>query len=368
MAKIFPIIKKVVAGVVAAINFMPAPNQVGVKLSNLLTARTVVRLGARLTDRLVGTMLVRPATLLKVILEAKAGVKPALLLRSILTSRERVFPALTFDARRMSLTSRLRLASPLTAVMEVVTHYRPALKLTTAGTLNLLTLSPALGLRSMLISREDQHLAPLLTMRGSGTVKGVVEPAPDLETVLSGRSSASLPATNVVQVVYVLAGDYGSNAVGEDAINSRTDWANDANAVGKRNGTVAQIVSNALGARSGRLKLFYADFPDKADLVITGVFLDFYVSQAGTVLNNGNMILKWSRDVNLVTLQTIVGDIEAKTTPLTFDITAATTWDWTKLNFMQAYVEVAFPAAVTTITGQLDAVQLRVTAEKVDSL
>lgn len=185
----------------------------------------------------------------------------------------------------------------------------------------------------------------------------------------SGTPSKPLPVNGakIAQIKYDLTHRSGSNAVTQSAIGGRSDWTNIANAQAKHDGSVAQIVSNTLGARGGRLDCAYADFVNKTVLAITSVKLNFYISQSGTLLNNGSMLLRYWNGSSIVTLETITGDVSNLTTPRTFDVSAAIN-TWALLNSLIAYVEVSYPLAVTQITGQCDAVEVEVVAALTDTL
>lgn len=185
----------------------------------------------------------------------------------------------------------------------------------------------------------------------------------------SGTPAKAQPANGakIARIKYDLTHRSGSNSVTQTAVGGRSDWANITNAQGKHDGSVAQIVSNTLAARGGRLDCGYADFVNKTPLTITSVKLNFYVSQSGTLLNNGSMRLQYWNGSSIVTLETITGDVSSLTTPRTFDLTSVIN-TWALLNSLIAYVEVSYGAALTQITGQCDAVELEVIATATDTL
>lgn len=172
------------------------------------------------------------------------------------------------------------------------------------------------------------------------------------------------PAVKLQQVRLTLdAVPYGANAVAETAVSGRTDWTNDANALGKPDGAVASITGNVLAVRGGRLDLSYADFlANKGNMTITQVLLRFYIEVTGTTLNNGEVGLQWSKDGTINTLETITGNVNNLITPREFDITASIT-GWADIDALRSHVRVLC-AIVETYTANLDAVELVITAEQ----
>ena len=174
-------------------------------------------------------------------------------------------------------------------------------------------------------------------------------------------------AAEIVQITYDLVHTSGANSVTETAIGGRTDWTNDTNATGVRNGTNASIAGNAAGVRGGQLEFGFADLVNKAELAITSVTLKFYVRQAGTVLNNGDLKLKWRKDAGaFVVLETVTGDINDLAAGRSFDISASIT-GWSDLDALQAAV--SFEAALGELqTADCDAVEVVIVATVTDAL
>lgn len=150
---------------------------------------------------------------------------------------------------------------------------------------------------------------------------------------------------------------FGSNSVTQTAVGGRSDWAAIANASGANNGTNATIAGNALEARGGRLNLAYADIPDFTTFGFTVVsaHLDFYTSQAGTTLGNGNLQHQYSVGGAITTLATFTGNVTNN--PATYDITSAITSQAT-LDALTAYVPVSY-AIANLSSSTCDAVVLR---------
>lgn len=177
-----------------------------------------------------------------------------------------------------------------------------------------------------------------------------------------------LAGLKMTQVSYTLNGLYGANAVVEEATVGNA-WQSDPNAAGKHNGSSATLAGDVLNAQAGRLVLSYADFPNKSLLTITAVKLEFYVRSSGTVLDSGDLRLQWRRSGldPWTTLETISGNVDALTTPRIFDVTAGVS-GWTDLDNIQTAVFAHADAAENLIQYQADAVELRISAGRTDTL
>lgn len=105
---------------------------------------------------------------------------------------------------------------------------------------------------------------------------------------------------DILQATYSVSGAYPANAVTETNRGGRTDWTNDSNATGAVNGTTATIAGSAAGARGGQLEFDFPNFPNKDSLTISSVAVDFYVSQSGTIANNGLLHLRTSVGLSLI--------------------------------------------------------------------
>ena len=216
----------------------------------------------------------------------------------------------------------------------------------------------------------------------SGTTQESVKTASRTSPVATGSNDTTLhkPAGDVLRVTYDLVHRSGANAVAQTAVNGRSDWTNPANAQGDWNNVLAAFAGNALGARSGRLDLDYADFPDKADLTITAARLFFYGRVFGTLGNNATVILQWTRGGATLPLQTITGNLDflagaGGSNGLEFDILgtplggplAAGIESWDHLNSLRTFITA--DAALGEIWGaEIDAVALRVVATRTDLL
>jgi hypothetical protein len=208
----------------------------------------------------------------------------------------------------------------------------------------------------------------LSTVNSGVAAKPVPRAGVRLSTRNTGSNSKPQPrsAAKLTRIQYDLTHISGASA----AANAGADnWTNINNATGTENTTNATC-AGALAARTFIAELTYADFPNKAPLTISSVILRFYVEQAGTVLNNGDMRLLYNLGAGFVTSETITGDVSNLTAgnSRNFDITAAIGGDWTKLNALQTRVEVRTDAAETLINAALDAVEVRVVAALTQAL
>jgi hypothetical protein len=226
-----------------------------------------------------------------------------------------------------------------------------------------------------------QRIGLLLTGHAEAAARADQRPAPRI----TNRSAAlwkppQTPALAVTQIRDTLEHRRGGNAVAETAVAGRTDWTGDANAVsgtsGRRDGVLASIAGNALEARGGRLDLSYPDHPDRTGFTISSVRLHFYVKQASTVLNNGDLRLAYGLDTDppdSTLLETITGDVDALTVPRTFDITAAvqasgsSAVQWAVLQGLRTSVRFE-SAAAEVQTADVDAVEVEIDAALVITL
>ena len=186
---------------------------------------------------------------------------------------------------------------------------------------------------------------------------------PVRRVLLGGGGSAPVNLA-LERIGFDLVGRYGANAVAETAVAGRTDWTNDANATGVRNGSSAGFAGDALGARGGQLELDYADPVGKDSLVISSARLLFYVQVAGTLLDNADVQLRYAIGGGaFVTAATITGDVNALTVPRVVDLTALAT-SWPLVASVRAAVR-ADAGLGETWTAALDAVELEVIASRV---
>lgn len=226
--------------------------------------------------------------------------------------------------------------------------------------------------------RIDQKPATLITTSASGSAALIdVKPAQAVSLVTSGSNDKpqSLPAGKITRVQYNLTRLVGGNAVALTTTNTQ-GWASEANAIsgtnGLNDGSSAVFTGNALATRNGTITLNYPDSATKLDLVISSVILRFYMSTAGTVLNNADVQLKYNIGAGLVALETITGDVASLTTPRSFDITSAVIAGgvqatiWGRIDALLAQVT-CDAALAETWTCNLDAIVVEIIAARTDN-
>lgn len=211
--------------------------------------------------------------------------------------------------------------------------------------------------RQILRAREAAGI--VLTHLVSGTVRPLQVAGIALTSRLDagGAGTRNVPGMKIRRIQFDLTHRRGANA----QAGTGDAWTNPGNAIdgtdGKHNGTVATRAGQVLSATDGTLTLDYPNFANKSTMTITSVKLHFYVQQAGTVLNNGGLILRDGATV----LETITGDVNSLTTPRTFDVTAAHT-TWASLDSLQSVVRANLGIGTNLVTCSVDAVELEVVA------
>jgi hypothetical protein len=146
-------------------------------------------------------------------------------------------------------------------------------------------------------------------------------------------------------------------------VGGRTDWVNISRALGRRDGSSSTIAGSAAGARGGELSLTPLGSIFDQSFAIDSVHLHFYAAQAGTLLADGSLTLRYRIGVGAaVTLATFSGDVDGLTSPFVYDITSAI-GSWQDLTNLSA--RAVFSAALgQTYTASLDAVHFVVSASK----
>lgn len=239
---------------------------------------------------------------------------------------------------------------------------------------------PAPALSVVLRSTPGQAVAGLLnsvlrvaaaTTSGSsvvtsatGTAKPANNVAPALSSALATQgSTVSIPAADVVQVVYSLVHTIGSNAAVSTQVTGAA-WTNTTNAQGLPNGTLSSHPGNALSAQDATLTFNFPDFVGKSELTITQVLVRFHYSQTTTVAANGNLQLKHGAAGTV--LATDTGDADFIAAGRQFDLTASYP-TFASLDAFQAAVR--HESAMTELhVGNVDAVVLEVRATRTDIL
>lgn len=167
-------------------------------------------------------------------------------------------------------------------------------------------------------------------------------------------------AVEVVQIKYDLTRRIGANVSTEYAVLGRTDFDATTNTTGLHDGAQNLVTANALGARSGGLRLEYESPVDKTELTIVQVKLHFY-TRLGSTAGAKTMRHQWRKASSgaWTTLATRTAVVDYFTTPDTFDITASIS-SWADIDAIEASVEAEMALGVGSI--QCDAVELEVIA------
>lgn len=166
--------------------------------------------------------------------------------------------------------------------------------------------------------------------------------------------------TALLQIDYDWSRTIPAASVAQVAAGGRSDWANPGNAAGPPNAVNATIAGNALAARGGRLNMTMQTVNGKDVLTLTAATLTFHITQAGTVLDNGDVQVGYRDQSNVDrVLATFAGDV---TTPQTFDIFGMPDVDVpSDLGLIRPYVTFV-SAALETQTATCDAVTVAATA------
>jgi hypothetical protein len=159
--------------------------------------------------------------------------------------------------------------------------------------------------------------------------------------------------------------------VTEEANNGLTDWTNDANATGSRDGAVASLTGSVIAARSGRLVVSYDDFVGKTNLIITAARLTFYLRITGAVDGTADMTIGYRRGAETTNrdVAAFISNVDHLANGVEFDVLDTTLGgsrtngvrNWSDLDGLRAYCR-ALCQIGETHTHELDAVELRVTA------
>lgn len=160
-----------------------------------------------------------------------------------------------------------------------------------------------------------------------------------LTGLVSGTSTVDVDTGTVTRNY-----SFGSDDVFQTNVSGREDWQNIANAEGNNNGSNATLTGNALEARGGRLNMDYENLADYTTFGFTVVsaHLDFYTTQSGTTLGNGDLGHRYNTGGAFTTLDTFTGNVTNN--PVSYDITSAIT-SQLALNNLRAYVQTSYGIA-----------------------
>lgn len=187
-----------------------------------------------------------------------------------------------------------------------------------------------------------------------------------------GNAAPSRPqptgAARIQRISYSLAHRSGVEAITQEAVAGRSDWASTANATGRADGVTATLASNALGARSGRLVASLVDLTGKTALTITSVRLRVHASLTVVALATGSLTVTYRASTGGadVVLDTRTATFDALATGIEYDLTAIVGGSWATLNALEATVAVSLGASLGS-SAALDAIELLVDASAVQT-
>jgi len=202
----------------------------------------------------------------------------------------------------------------------------------------------------------------------SGTVRPTVQGGPQLGARLDAKPAVTLQrGLELVHTKIDLTGTYGAASAVNTTV-SGAAWTNPTNAQGAKNGTLSSHAGSATSAQDAHLTFTPPAVTGKDALTLTKVEAWFWISQTGTTLANGNLRLWTGTAANpeAVLHLTTTGNIDNLTTPLVYDITSRFS-TWASLSDFRARVRHTSTLGQTH-TGNVDAVELVVTATRTDLL
>jgi hypothetical protein len=268
------------------------------------------------------------------------------------------------------VTLRRVIMSTGSAVANFMPRLRPALSIRSvlSGRFARTNVGLRLSTTGSFVSRVTPGIR--LTQLVSGTVRPAVRPALRLSTIGTLAKPTARPALRITQDRVILAGPYGANTATKETYAGRSDWANEANATAKKNATFATLTGDALAARAGALRLKYADFVSKSSMTITDVKIDIYAKMTGATLANATVIFEYSWDNGAS--WTAVPGIGGTNTVGNFDTTAAgfaasifaNVNTWARLDAFEARCLVSLDLAESYVVS-VDAIHLVVNAERI---
>jgi hypothetical protein len=205
-----------------------------------------------------------------------------------------------------------------------------------------------------------------VTTFASGSTTVALAPARKVSAIAAGTPAlaAAKPARRIEFVIQNAFRRGGSSVV-----NTGTAWTNPNNIVsgtaGKHDGLNATRAGQLGAATDGTLEISYPAVVNHGGQVISAVKLYFYVSQAGTALNNGGLVLSYSVDggANWTVLETITGNVDHMAAGRVFDITAAVGGDWAKVGTsLKTRVRANLAVGTAAVTIAADAVEVEAMA------
>lgn len=164
----------------------------------------------------------------------------------------------------------------------------------------------------------------------------------------------------IVHVKY----DLTHNRGGTSAASTGT-WTTPNNSTGQTNATTARNANTVTVAASGDLTLSYAAQPNRTDLTIVSVHLDFYGSYDPGLTAPCTARINYGLDGGSgTTLLSTTADFGNQS----FDITSAVGGDWSKIAALKTKFTLTGSASATPSVFLVDACHVRVVATRTDSL
>lgn len=181
------------------------------------------------------------------------------------------------------------------------------------------------------------------------------------------KKPTALPAWRITRTMANLVHTRGATGWTETAVGGRSDWTNEVNATGSKNGTFATIVGNTLAARGGKLNLTYDDLTGKDAMTIRSVKLKLHLKMTGaSALGLAKPVsFIWAKSGTETTLESWLVNFD-HAAGKEYDITPSIT-GWADINAITTHVNVQLSLGETP-TVSLDAIHLIVEADKTEEL
>jgi hypothetical protein len=217
-----------------------------------------------------------------------------------------------------------------------------------------------------LLTTVDDQLTIDATVNGSGDLMTNRESV-KAESVFTGILGSPNSAWEVARTFTNLNGTYPADDFQISRPSGQQDWTNGENATGLKDAQTAAVIGSLLnGATDAILDLFYPTAFQKDELDITSVKLDTYWGYVGNIALASTMTVLYSVDGSApsIVLRALSGDgTHAVGTVDTFDITAIAD-TWTKISNLKVRFRYTAAGGNTQSTGSVDAVEIKVQANK----
>jgi hypothetical protein len=217
-----------------------------------------------------------------------------------------------------------------------------------------------------LMTTVDDQLTIDTSVNGSGDLMTNRESV-KAESRFGGILGSPNSAWEVARTFTNLNGTYPANAFAISRPSGSQDWTNGQNATGLKDAQTAAVIGSLLnGATDAILDLFYPTAFQKDELDITSVKLDTYWGYVGNIALASTMTVLYSVDGSApsIVLRALSGNgSHAVGTVDTFDITAIAD-TWTKISNLKVRFRYTAQGGNTQSTGSVDAVEIKVQANK----